>query len=190
MVALDAACRAGEVPASVVAVVADRHCGGLAIATERAIPTLVLEPRDWPSRDAWSEALREAVLQHAPDLVVSAGFMRILAPIFVDEFSGRLINLHPALLPKFPGAHAVRDALAAGVAETGSTVHFVDQLVDHGPTIVQAKVKIHEGEDEASLHERIKEVEHRILPEACRRVLAGEVKLEGGRVLVDLDRNG
>ncbi|MBA2725875.1 MAG: phosphoribosylglycinamide formyltransferase [Actinobacteria bacterium] len=185
MAALDSACRAGEVPGAVEGVFADRPCNGLKIAAERGISTMVLEPKDYLSRDEWSSALRDAALRYSPDLVVSAGFMRILSPVFVDEFADRLINLHPALLPDFPGAHAVRDALAAGVDATGSTVHFVDHLVDHGPVILQEKVNVHPGDDEDSLHGRIKEAEHRILPEACRLVLAGRVRLEGGRVLVD-----
>lgn len=185
MTALDDACRSGLVPGSVQAVFADRACGGLDLARERGIEAEVIDPKAFDSREAWSAALRDAVAEYSPDLVVSAGFMRILSPAFVDAFADRLINLHPALLPAFPGAHAVRDALAAGVRETGSTVHFVDHLVDHGPAILQAAVRVHEDDDETSLHERIKEVEHQILPKACALFLAGKVRLEGGDVLAD-----
>lgn len=183
MEALVDACSAGRVPGNVVAVIADRDCSGLEKARSRSIATAVLSPKDFADRDAWSSALRDEVAKYKPDLVVSAGFMRILAPVFVDSFADRLINLHPALLPAFPGAHAVRDALAAGVSTTGSTVHFVDHLVDHGPVVMQESVDVSPEDDEASLHERIKEVEHKILPEACRLFLQGSVRLENGVVV-------
>ena len=185
MDALAAACEAGEVPGSVVAVFADRECPGLALAGIRGIPTKILEPKAFPDRQTWSDALRSEVAEHDPDLVVSAGFMRVLSPVFVDEFEGRLINLHPALLPAFPGAHSVRDALAAGVTETGSTVHFVDREVDHGPTILQEPVPVEAGDTEESLHTRIKAVEHRMLPQACRLILEGKVTLREGSVVVE-----
>jgi phosphoribosylglycinamide formyltransferase-1 len=185
MDALAEACDAGEVPGSVVAVLADRHCAGLSLAHERGIATKVVEMKDYADRDTWSDALRREVLTHEPDLVVSAGFMRILSPVFVDAFEGRLINLHPALLPAFPGAHSVRDALAAGVRETGSTVHFVDREVDHGPTILQEPVPVEPDDTEESLHTRIKAVEHRMLPQACRLLLEGKVHLREGRAVVE-----
>ena len=175
MQALVAACRAGEVPGEVVAVVADRECEGIEWASAQGVPTLVLSPKGWSSRDDWSRELRDRVAESRPDLVVSAGFMRILAPVFVDAFAGRLINVHPSLLPAFPGAHAVRDALEASVKVTGTTVHFVDHLVDHGPIVLQEAVRVEEGDDESSLHERIKAVEHRLLPEACRLLLRRRV---------------
>ncbi len=171
MEALVRATRAGEVPADVVAVFADRHCAGLELATSLGIPAEVVAPSEFGSRAEWSAALRDAVLDYEPDLVVSAGFMRILAPAFVDAFEGKLINLHPALLPDFKGAHAVRDALAAGVEVTGSTVHFVDHQVDHGAVILQEEVPVLAGDDETTLHERIKAVEHELLPRACRMLL-------------------
>lgn len=184
MDALAEACESGEVPGRVVAVLADRDCTGLRLAEDRGIPTKVLETKSFPDRETWSDALRSEVLAHDPDLVVSAGFMRILSPVFVDEFEGRLINLHPALLPAFPGAHAVRDALAAGVTETGSTVHFVDREVDHGATILQEAVPIEPDDTEETLHTRIKAVEHRMLPQACRLLLEGKVRLSGEGVSV------
>lgn len=177
MHALVRACRAGEVPADVVAVVADRTCDGLELARGEGIATAVLDPRGFPSREEWSTALLELVRTFAPDLVVSAGFMRILSPVFVHAYSGRLINLHPSLLPAYPGAHAVRDALEDGASVTGSTVHFVDDEVDHGPVILQREVAIEAGDDEATLHERIKSVEHGMLAEACRMVLEGRAVL-------------
>lgn len=184
MDALAEACASGEVPGSVVAVLADRECTGLALARARGIPTKVVEIKDFPDRATWSDALRGEVLAYDPDLVVSAGFMRILSPVFVDEFEGHLINLHPALLPSFPGAHSVRDALAAGVTETGSTVHFVDREVDHGPTILQEPVLVEPGDTEETLHTRIKAIEHRMLPQACRLILEGKVKLSNGAVSI------
>lgn len=177
MEALARACNAGEVPGEVVAVVADRPCDGLTKAEALGISSVAVEPKDFVSREEWNDALRDEVARHEPDLVVSAGFMRILAPSFVDAFAGRLINIHPSLLPAFPGAHAVRDALSARVDVTGSTVHFIDHEVDHGPVIVQGEVEVQPGDSEATLHERIKAVEHRLLPQACRWILEGRVRI-------------
>jgi phosphoribosylglycinamide formyltransferase-1 len=172
MEALIDACAGGAVPGRVVAVVADRACEGLAKASERGVTTTMVEPKAFESRDLWNEALVDEVARHQPDLVVSAGFMRILAPVFVDAFAGRLINLHPSLLPSFPGAHAVRDALTAGMKITGTTVHYIDHEVDHGQVIAQEPVAIEPHDDEESLHERIKQVERRLLPEICRKLLS------------------
>lgn len=180
MDALVQSCRRGEVPGEVVAVVADRDCLGLKIAEGHDIPVVMLAPDGFGSREEWSAALRDEVAKFDPDLVVSAGFMRILSPVFVDAFAGRLINLHPSLLPAFPGAHAVRDALAAGARETGSTVHFIDHQVDRGPIIAQERVEIAADDDEAALHERIKEREHELLPRAVRMCLEGKVALPAG----------
>lgn len=171
MDALAAACERNEVPGRIVAVFADRDCAGIELARERGIETEVLEPRQYLDRADWSEALAKRVESYEPDLVVSAGFMRILAPTFVDAFEGLLINLHPSLLPAFPGAHAVRDALRAGVDVTGTTVHFVDREVDHGSVIAQEKVTVARDDTEDSLHERIKAVEHRMLPRVVRDLL-------------------
>jgi phosphoribosylglycinamide formyltransferase-1 len=182
MDALATACAAGEVPGEVVAVVADRPCRGLDLASRMGLPTALLDPGEFDSREDWTSALRNALAERDPDLVVSAGFMRILAPPFVAAFAGRLINLHPSLLPAFRGAHAVRDALEAGVKVTGSTVHFIDEEVDHGPIIMQKPVPVREGDTEEILQERIKSLEHRLLPEVCKLLLEGRVKLEGGRV--------
>ena len=175
MEALVDACHGGEVPGDVVAVVADRDCLGLTIAKQRGIAAALMDPKSHRSRDEWSEALRDRVASFRPDLVVSAGFMRILSPDFVDAFEDRLLNIHPSLLPEFPGPHAVRDALEANVAETGTTIHFIDHQVDHGPIVQQARVPIQADDDEASLHERIKQEEHKLLPEVCRQFLSGEL---------------
>jgi phosphoribosylglycinamide formyltransferase 1 len=185
MDALAAACDRGDVPAAVVSVVADRPCPGLKLAERRRIEGALVDFKSFESREQWSEALRDRVRTHHPDVVVSAGFMRVTSPVFVDAFSGRYINLHPSLLPCFPGAHGVRDALAAGVKVTGSTVHFVDREVDHGPILLQEAVRVEEGDNEDALHERIKVVEHSMLPEACRLILEGRVHIENGRTRVD-----
>ncbi|CAN5676690.1 phosphoribosylglycinamide formyltransferase [soil metagenome] len=171
MLALHDACRRGHVPGEIAGVVADRPCRGLDRAEERGIPVTLVPLDAHSTRADWNVAMREAVLAMRPDLVVAAGFMRVFAPSFVDALNGRLINLHPALLPSFPGAHAVRDALAAGVDVTGSTVHFIDHEVDHGSVIVQERVPVEPGDTEESLHARIKAVEHRLLPRACVTVL-------------------
>jgi phosphoribosylglycinamide formyltransferase 1 len=180
MMALARACDAGDVAARVVAVVGDRACEGLSLAAREGIAIEVVAPRDYADRSEWNAALLERVSSHRPDLVVSAGFMRILGPDFVDAFYGRLVNLHPSLLPSFPGAHAVRDALDAGVKVTGTTVHLVDREVDHGPILLQEPVRVRADDTEASLHERIKAVEHVLLVEACKSLLeAREAWLSG-----------
>jgi phosphoribosylglycinamide formyltransferase-1 len=184
MEALADACERGDVLAEISAVIADRDCLGLQAAEKRDIPTVLVNFDDYDSRDEWNGALRDAIEKHEPNLVVSAGFMRLLAPAFVDAFEGRLINLHPSLLPSFPGANAVREALDYGVLVTGSTIHFVDYEVDHGPIIVQEAVRIEPGDSEETLHERIKAVEHRLLPYVCRLFLEGNVELEDGKVRV------
>lgn len=185
MEALVDACERGEVPGRVVGVIADRECPGLDVARRRGVPISMVPPAGYPSREEWSAALCDEVTTFDPGLVVSAGFMRILAPAFVEAFEGRLINLHPSLLPAFPGAHAVRDALAAGVRVTGTTVHLVDEQVDHGAILLQEAVRVDPGDDEASLHERIKQVEHRLLPQACRLLLEGKVTIRDDGVVLE-----
>jgi phosphoribosylglycinamide formyltransferase 1 len=181
MSALIDACNRNEVPGRVVAVAADRDCRALELASERGIETILCAFSSYDSRPLWNDDLRDRVRAHDPELVVSAGFMRILAPSFVDAFAGRLINLHPSLLPAFPGAHAVRDALAYGVKVTGATIHVVDHEVDHGPIVLQEAVRVIPGDSEASLHERIKQVEYRLLPEACRIMLSAPGRDAGAR---------
>ena len=155
--------------ARVVAVGADRDgIGGLARAARAGLPTFVERVACHPDRDAWDTALTAAVAAHEPDLVVSAGFMKLLGPRFLDRFP--VVNTHPALLPAFPGRHAVRDALAYGVRITGCTVHLVDSGVDTGPIIAQHAVAVADGDDEASLHERIKTVERTLLVDVVGRM--------------------
>lgn len=158
---LDAA--QGDYPARVVAVGVDRDCRATQIAADAEIPAFAVRVGEHPTRDDWDAAITEATAAHNPDLVVSAGFMRILGPQFLSRFNGRILNTHPALLPAFPGAHGVRDALAYGVKVTGCTVHLVDAGVDTGPILAQQPVEVRDGDDEQTLHERIKVVERQLL---------------------------
>ena len=160
----------------VVALISDQS---EAYAIQRAavagIQVAVVSLADFADRDAWNTALADAINYYQPDLVVSAGFMRILNPDVVAQFRGRLINTHPALLPSFPGAHAVRDALAAGARVTGASVHFVDEGVDTGEVIAQREVSIEPFDDEASLHERIKVVERELVVQVVRQFAMKEI---------------
>lgn len=140
-------------------------------ALAAAIPTVVILPRRFSSREQFDRALARVVNQSKARLIVLAGFMRILSPGFVRRYSGRILNIHPALLPAFPGAHAVRDALAQGVKATGVTVHFVDEKVDHGNILLQEVVPVRKGDTEKSLTRRIHRVEHRLYPKAIEMVL-------------------
>lgn len=153
----------GDYPARVVAVGVDRDCRATQIAAEADIPAFAVRVGEHPTRDDWDAAITEATAAHQPDLVVSAGFMRILGPQFLSRFNGRILNTHPALLPAFPGAHGVRDALAYGVKVTGCTVHLVDAGVDTGPILAQQPVEVRDGDNEETLHERIKVVERQLL---------------------------
>ena len=164
----------------VVLVVSDRpDAYGLERARRAGVPTAVVAFDQYPERSAFDEALLKVVAAAEPDVVVLAGFMRILGPAFVRAFPWRIVNTHPSLLPAFRGAHAVRDALAYGVRVTGCTVHLVDEEVDHGPVLFQAAVPVEAGDTEESLHERVKREEHRLLPEAVRLVACGRVRVEG-----------
>ena len=181
---LDAAAEPGF-PARIVAVGSDTEATGLAYAQAAGVPTFVVRPSDYGSREEWGQVLAAALQEHGvgtgpdPGLVVSAGLMRILPAGFVRLFSPRLINTHPALLPLFPGAHAVRDALAAGETETGVTVHVIDEGVDTGPVLRQARVTILPAETEADLHERIKQIERPLLVETVREIAEGTLTLPG-----------
>ncbi len=135
-----------------------------------------------PTAAGWDAALAAEVAAHAPDLVVTAGFMKLVGPAFLVRFAGRVVNTHPALLPSFPGTHGVRDALAYGVRVTGATVHLVDTGVDTGPIIAQAAVEVLPGDDEATLHERIKEVERDLLVRTVGRMVRSGYRVEGRRV--------
>ena len=170
-------------PAEVVAVVADTAAaGGLQRAHDSGIPAVPVVLSAYPDRAAWDSALRDTVESFEPDWVVSAGFMRILGPDMLSAFPMRVVNTHPALLPSFPGAHAVRDALDHGVRVTGSTMHLVDEGVDTGPIIDQRPVAVEDDDDEASLHERIKVVERELLVDVVRRLATHNVHISGRKV--------
>jgi len=178
LLALLAAAHEPGFPARVVAVGADRDAAGLAHAERFGIPTFVVAPGDFADREAWGAALLHRIRQHAPDLVVLSGLMRLLPAGVVRALAPHLVNTHPAYLPEFPGAHAVRDALAAGAAETGASVIVVDEGVDSGPIIVRERVPILPGDDEPALHERIKPVERRLLIGVVRDVAEGRLNLK------------
>lgn len=179
---LDAVARPGF-PANVAAVGADRTGIEALTRAERAdVPSFTVRVADHPDRAAWDKALTQAVAVYQPDLVVSAGFMKILGPEFLARFKNRVVNTHPALLPSFPGMHAVADALAAGVKVTGSTVHFVDAGVDTGPVIAQEAVLVENEDTEDVLHERIKAVERRLLVETIERLGRGGCTVDGRKV--------
>ncbi|GLI28049.1 phosphoribosylglycinamide formyltransferase [Agromyces rhizosphaerae] len=167
-----------EYPARVVAIGADREADGLALGEEFGIPAFTVPFRGAADRDRWGEELLAQVRFWEPDLVVLSGFMRIVPPVMVDALSPRMINTHPAYLPEFPGAHGVRDALAAGVTQTGASLIVVDDSVDGGPIIAQERVPVHAGDTEQTLHERIKPVERRLLVQAVIDIANGTVNLE------------
>ena len=172
-------------PAQVAAVISnDPAAAGLAIALARGVPTQVVDHRAFAEREAFDRALARALDAFAPELIVLAGFMRILTPWFVERYAGRLINIHPSLLPAFTGVDTHRRALRAGVRLHGCTVHFVTARLDHGPIIAQAAVPVLEGDSEAALAARVLEQEHRILPQAVRWFLAGRLRIDGERVQV------
>jgi phosphoribosylglycinamide formyltransferase-1 len=171
--------------AEIVAVGADRgNIEGLARAERAGLPTFITRVKDHETREEWDTALAEAVAAYEPDLVVSAGFMKIVGKEFLARFGGRFVNTHPALLPSFPGAHGVRDALAYGARVTGCTVHFVDDGVDTGPIIAQGVVEIRDEDDESALHERIKEVERRLLVDVVGRLARNGYRIEGRKVVI------
>jgi phosphoribosylglycinamide formyltransferase-1 len=157
-------------PAKIVAVGSDKDAPGLEHAELYEVDTFVVNPERFTSKEKWAETLLSNVMHHQPDLVVLAGFMKILPANFVSALKGKLINIHPSLLPEFKGAHAVRDALAAGATKTGVTIHYVDEGVDTGEIIVQSEVMIEQGDTEHSLHERIKKIEHELLASTIEQI--------------------
>jgi phosphoribosylglycinamide formyltransferase 1 len=183
--ALIDAAEESQYPARVVAVGSDRPD---ALALDRAakadIPAFVVRMADFQDRAAWDEALVAEVSAYAPDLVVLAGFMRLVGPAFLAEFADRVINTHPALLPSFPGPHAVREALEHGVKVTGASVILVDDGVDTGPIVAQVPVDVVAGDDEESLHERIKTVERTLLVDTVRRMVTEGWTVSGRQVFI------
>ena len=164
-------------PAKIVAVGSDKNAPGLDHAELFEIDTFVVEPDRFSTRESWAETLLANISHYQPDLVVLAGFMRILPPNFVEALKGKLINTHPSLLPDFKGAHAVRDALEAKVKITGVTIHYVDEGVDTGEIITQVEVPIHEGDTEDTLHERIKKVERILLTKTIEDIAQLKISL-------------
>lgn len=182
---MEAIIRAQIPGAEVSAVIANRpDAAGLAFAVDQGIVTQVVDHKAYPSREAFDAALADAIDAHRPDLVVLAGFMRVLTDAFVTRYAGRLLNIHPSLLPSFPGLHTHRKAIEAGVRVHGATVHFVTPTLDCGPVVIQAAVPVLPGDDEAALARRVLEQEHRIYPQAVRWFVDGRLTLTDGRVLV------
>ena len=173
---LDAAADA-DYPARIVVVGADREAEGFAHAEAFAIPTFLVPWREFDSREDWGRELSAQLEVWRPDLIVLSGLMRLLPPNVVDAWAPRIINTHPAYLPEFPGAHGVRDALAAGATQTGASIIVVDNGIDAGPILAQERVPVLPGDDEHSLHERIKPVERRLLIDVVRRIATGELDL-------------
>ena len=166
--ALLAAAESPLYPARIVAVGADVPAAGLAHADDYGVPSFVVNPRAFANREDWARVLLANLDFFQPDLLVLAGFMRILPPSVIEAYRGRIINVHPSLLPAFPGAHAVADALAAGAQVTGATVHFVDEGVDTGPVIEQRELAVLPDETATELHERIKVIERELLVQTVR----------------------
>jgi phosphoribosylglycinamide formyltransferase-1 len=184
--------RAGELPVEIVAVVSDRpDAAALEWARGAGLRCVVLPPGQFQDRERFDEALADLVEGFAPRLVVLAGFMRILSPAFVDRYAGRMLNIHPSLLPRHRGLHTHRKVLAAGEHEHGASVHFVTRELDGGPVVLQARVPVRDGDDEASLAARVLTQEHRIYPEAIGWFAAGRLRYERGAAWLDgkrLDR--
>ena len=172
-------------PARIAAVISNKaDAQGLAFAQAHGIPTAVVPSKAFASREAFDAVLQETIDGFQPDLVVLAGFMRILTAPFVEHYAGRMLNIHPSLLPLFPGLHTHRQALAAGVLEHGATVHFVTAELDHGPAVLQARIDVLPGDTEASLAERLLEQEHVIYPQAVRLFVEDRLSIENGEVRI------
>ena len=165
-------------PVRILAVGADNPADGLAHAEKYGVPTFVVPPRSFANREEWAAELLSNIQGFKPDLIVLAGFMRILPASFVSAVAPRMINTHPSLLPLFPGAHAVHDAMVAGAKQTGVTIHIVDEGVDTGPHLAQAKVDISPEDSEESLHERIKTVERELLVRVVRDIAEAKISLQ------------
>lgn len=178
-------CAAGELPAKVAVVISDRAD---AFALERArragVPAVFVDRKGYDSASAYNSEIARLLKEHGVELVVMAGYMRLLGKEVLDAYPNRVFNLHPALLPSFPGAHGIADALAYGVKVTGVTVHFANEKFDDGPIILQEAVEVRDDDDEESLAARIHAVEHRILPEAIKLFAEGRLKIEGKRVKI------
>lgn len=176
----------GELPVDIAAVISNRPgVQGLERARRAGVPALELDHKAFSDRPGFEAALVELIDRHQPDLVVLAGFMRVLTPSFTDHYRGRLLNIHPSLLPKFRGLHTHERAIAAGETEHGASIHFVTAELDGGPIIVQARVPVLSGDDPDTLGARVLEQEHRLYPQAIRWFAQGRLGLEGERVRFD-----
>jgi phosphoribosylglycinamide formyltransferase-1 len=177
-----------DLPGRCAAVISNRpDAAGLEFAREHGIATAVVDHKDYPDRGAFDAALAAAIDRFAPDLVLLAGFMRVLGNPFVERFAGRMLNIHPSLLPSFPGLHTHAAALQLGVRIHGCTVHFVTPSLDAGPIVIQSAVAVLPGDDPAMLAARVLEQEHVIYPQAARWFLEGRLRLAAGRVELDVD---
>jgi phosphoribosylglycinamide formyltransferase-1 len=175
----------GEVQATIRVVVSNRaDAYGLRRAESHGIPTVVVSHKDFSSREAFESEIIKALQAHGVELVVMAGFMRLLSPFFIRAFPQHIMNIHPALLPAFPGTHAQRQALERGVRIAGATVHFVDEEVDHGPIVVQAAVPVYPDDTEESLSARILTQEHRIYPQAIQLFAEGRLEIQSNKVII------
>lgn len=175
----------GKLDASIEVVISDRKDAyGLVRAERRGLRAVFVDPASFPDRESYDRELVRILKGHQVDLVVLAGYMRLVTKAFLDEFPMRVMNIHPALLPAFPGTSAVADALAYGVRVTGVTVHFVDEGVDTGPIILQEAVPVFPTDEVETLHQRLHQVEYRLYPEAIRLFCQGKLKIEGRRVLI------
>jgi phosphoribosylglycinamide formyltransferase-1 len=185
MEAIVRAAQAEKWPASIAAVISNRaDAAGLNFAQAHGIPTAVVANKEFPTREAFDAALQREIDRFAPDLVVLAGFLRILTAPFVAHYAGRMLNIHPSLLPDFPGLHTHRQALDAGVKRHGATVHFVTADLDHGPVVTQAEVPVLPDDSEESLAARVLEQEHVIYPRAVRWFVEGRLSVENGSVRI------
>lgn len=172
-------------PARIAAVISNKaDAGGLGFAQARGIPTAVVSNKDYANREQFDQALQTVIDSFAPDLVVLAGFMRILTAPFVEHYTGRILNIHPSLLPLFPGLDTHQQALDAGVTEHGATVHFVTAQLDHGPTVLQARVPVLPGDSAATLAARVLVEEHQIYPRAVRLFVEDRLVIEGDSVRI------
>lgn len=185
MEAVVRAAQAQQWPARIAAVISNKpDAGGLAFAASCGIPTAVVANKEFATREAFDAALQKVVDSFAPDLVVLAGFMRILTAPFVEHYAGRMLNIHPSLLPLFPGLHTHEQALAAGHAEHGASVHFVTAELDHGPVVAQARIPVHPGDTPDTLATRLLAEEHKLYPYAIRLFIEDRLRIEGGRVRI------
>lgn len=167
-------------------VISDREDAyALERARSRSIPTRVFKPKDYANREAMDRDIVEYLNKYRIDLVVLAGYMRLLTPYFVSAYKDRILNIHPALLPAFPGAHGVRDALEYGVKVSGCTIHLVDEGVDTGPIILQEAVPVYPQDTEKTLHQRIQILEHRLYPRVINLFIQGKIKIQGRRCIID-----